>query len=243
METGSNADAWLDDTRSSYDTVASTYADLTRDLLDDTPEERSAIASFADLVRAQGGGPVADLGCGAGRITAHLCQLGIDASGIDLSPTMIDVARRDHPTLRFEIGSMTDLALPDSSMAGLVAGSLMGAGLPVDTIAVMALSDSSSGIRAVIKGPTTGYSGQTITLDGGESRGGGAPLRYRWVPDAAFLADNPEFASQAENSVVTLVLPEVPLRLVRRVGLTVYGADGETSQQVSHGIVIKPTPV
>ncbi|MFD6355115.1 class I SAM-dependent methyltransferase [Nocardia tengchongensis] len=116
-----NADDWLDDTRMSYDTIAATYADLTRHLLDETPEERSALASFADIVRAQGGGLVADVGCGAGRITAHLRRLDVDVFGIDLSPRMIDVARRDHPGIRFEVGSMTNLALADASIAGLVA--------------------------------------------------------------------------------------------------------------------------
>jgi ubiquinone/menaquinone biosynthesis C-methylase UbiE len=45
----------------------------------------------------------------------------VDTFGIDLSPAMIEVARRDHPGLRFEVGSMTDLDLADASMAGLVA--------------------------------------------------------------------------------------------------------------------------
>ncbi|MEU2959052.1 class I SAM-dependent DNA methyltransferase [Streptomyces albidoflavus] len=116
-----NTDGWLEETRTSYDTVATSYADLTRHLLDETPEERAVLALFADLVRAQGGGPVADVGCGTGRITAHLHQLGLDAFGIDLSPRMIGVARRDHPGLRFDLGSMTDLTLADASMTGLVA--------------------------------------------------------------------------------------------------------------------------
>ncbi|MGW5123487.1 class I SAM-dependent DNA methyltransferase [Streptomyces sp. NPDC004069] len=118
---GPNTDGWLDDTRTSYDTVAASYADLTRHLLDETPEERAVLALFADLVRAQGGGPVADVGCGTGRITAHLRQLGVDAFGIDLSPGMLEVARRDHPGLRFDLGTMTDLDLGDASMTGLVA--------------------------------------------------------------------------------------------------------------------------
>jgi Transposase DDE domain len=37
---------------------------------------------FAERVHDGGGGPVADVGCGRGRITAHLCQLGLDAFGI-----------------------------------------------------------------------------------------------------------------------------------------------------------------
>lgn len=121
MEPGPNTDDWLADTRTSYDTVAASYAELTRHLLDETPEERAVLALFADLVRAQGGGPVVDVGCGTGRITGHLHKLGSDAFGIDLSPGMIDVARRDHPGVRFDLGSMTDLALADASVTGLVA--------------------------------------------------------------------------------------------------------------------------
>ncbi|MGK5519994.1 class I SAM-dependent methyltransferase [Micromonospora sp. URMC 107] len=112
---------WLADTRDSYDTVAASYAELVRDLLADAPHERAALALFAELVLAAGGGPVADIGCGPGRVTAHLHQHGLDAFGIDLSPAMIGIARRDHPHLRFEVGSMTDLALADASVTGLVA--------------------------------------------------------------------------------------------------------------------------
>ncbi|MFD7714253.1 class I SAM-dependent DNA methyltransferase [Streptomyces sp. NPDC059814] len=116
-----DSEGWLADTRTSYDTVAADYADQVRHLLDETPHERAALAHFAELVRTGGGGPVADVGCGPGRITAHLHGLGADAFGIDLSPAMIEVARRDHPGLRFEVGSMTDLDLADASVAGLVA--------------------------------------------------------------------------------------------------------------------------
>src|ERR1700759_4895438 len=102
-------DSWLADTRTSYDTVAASYADQLRNAMADQPYLLAALALFADLVRVAGGGPVADVGCGPGQITAHLRSLGVDAFGIDLSPAMIDVARRDHPGVRFEVGSMTDL--------------------------------------------------------------------------------------------------------------------------------------
>jgi ubiquinone/menaquinone biosynthesis C-methylase UbiE len=121
VDLGPNTDDWLADTRTSYDTVAASYAELTRHLLDETPEERAVLALFADLVRARGCGPVVDVGCGTGRITGHLRMLGLDAFGIDLSPGMIDVARRDHPGVRFDLGSMTDLTLADASVTGLVA--------------------------------------------------------------------------------------------------------------------------
>ncbi len=118
---GVTSEGWLADTRVSYDTVAESYADQVRNFLDDAPYERAAFALFASLVGDSGGGPVADVGCGPGRITAHLRQCGVDAFGIDLSPGMIDVARRDHPDLRFEVGSMTDLRLSDASVGGVVA--------------------------------------------------------------------------------------------------------------------------
>lgn len=110
---------WLDQTRTSYDTVAASYADMLRDELAGLPYERAVLALFAELVGR--GGAVADVGCGPGRVTAHLERLGLAPFGIDLSPAMIDLARRDHPRLRFETGSMTALDLPDASLAGLLA--------------------------------------------------------------------------------------------------------------------------
>lgn len=116
-----STEEWLADVRISYDTVAASYAELMHDSLDTDPHIRMALASFAMLVHAAGGGPVADVGCGPGHVTRRLCDLGVDAFGVDLSPGMIDVARRTHPGLRFEVGSMTDLDLGDASVAGLVA--------------------------------------------------------------------------------------------------------------------------
>ncbi len=116
-----NTDGWLADTRTSYDTVAVSYANQVRGALAGHQYLRAALAVFADCVRAGGGGPVADVGCGPGEVTAYLHELDVDAFGIDLSPGMIDVARHEHPGLRFEVGSMTDLDLPAASAAGLLA--------------------------------------------------------------------------------------------------------------------------
>ena len=113
--------AWLFATRSSYDTDASGYAEKVRGLLDGMPYLRASLALFAELVEAAGGGPVADVGCGPGYVTGHLHDAGLDVFGIDLSPEMVALARRDYPGLRFEVGTMTDLALADDSVAGIVA--------------------------------------------------------------------------------------------------------------------------
>jgi SAM-dependent methyltransferase len=114
-------DDWQADARASYDTVAISYAEQIRDALDGLPYLRAALALFADSVRSGGGGPVADVGCGPGHVTAHLRGLGVDAFGIDVSPGMIATARADHPGLRFEVGSMTALGLADGSLAGALA--------------------------------------------------------------------------------------------------------------------------
>ena len=59
---------WLDDTRTSYDTVAVRYADLLCDALAREPFQRSILALFAELARARGTGrsPTSACGC-AGR--------------------------------------------------------------------------------------------------------------------------------------------------------------------------------
>jgi SAM-dependent methyltransferase len=113
--------SYLTTTRSSYDTVASDYAELVKTLFAKEPLGRAMLAAFAELVQADGGGPVADLGCGPGHVTAHLNTLGVSAFGVDLSPKMVEIARRTYPDLRFEVGSMTALDLPDGELRGIVA--------------------------------------------------------------------------------------------------------------------------
>ena len=111
---------YLTATAQAYDSVADLYADLFRDSLDRLPLDRAALAAFAELVRTDGAGPVAELGCGPGYVTAHLRSLGLDAFGIDLSPRMIELARAAHPGLRFEVGSMHALDLADGELRGIL---------------------------------------------------------------------------------------------------------------------------
>lgn len=112
---------YLRTTRAAYDAVAVLYSDLFRNALDSRPLNRALIAAFAELVLATDVGPVADIGCGPGQVTAHLRSLGLTAFGIDLSPTMIALARQEYPGLRFDEGSMTDLDLPDQALGGILA--------------------------------------------------------------------------------------------------------------------------
>lgn len=113
--------SYLRATRVAYDTVAADYAELLRDELARKPFDRAMLGAFAELVHNAGGQLVADLGCGPGRVTAHLCALGVHAFGVDVSPAMITVARESYPDLRFEEGSMAALDLADGALGGIVA--------------------------------------------------------------------------------------------------------------------------
>lgn len=104
-------------TRAGYDATAVEYTDWVRDELDAKPLDRAMLGAFAESVT----GPVADIGCGSGRVTAHLNSLGVEAFGIDLSPRMIAVAHREFPDLRFAVGNMAALDLHDGELAGIVA--------------------------------------------------------------------------------------------------------------------------
>jgi SAM-dependent methyltransferase len=107
-------------TRAAYDIVAVDYAALLQTELGNKPFDRAVLGAFAELVQADGNGPVADLGCGPGRVTAHLRALGSAPFGVDLSPAMVDVARHTHPDLRFNVGTMAALDLDDGVLGGIV---------------------------------------------------------------------------------------------------------------------------
>jgi ubiquinone/menaquinone biosynthesis C-methylase UbiE len=107
---------FLDTIRTAYDTVAEDYHSLVQDSLATMPFDRAMTDAFASLIS----GPVLDVGCGPGHRTAYLQGLGLDSFGIDLSPEMISVARQKYPDLRFSVGSMLDLDLPDASVGGVL---------------------------------------------------------------------------------------------------------------------------
>ncbi|MEZ5341488.1 MAG: class I SAM-dependent methyltransferase [Acidimicrobiales bacterium] len=84
-------------------------------------DDQAALALFAHLVTNTGAGAVLDVGCGPGRATAFLHDLGLTVSGIDIAPAMVEAARTAHPHLKFELGALTSIPRPDDSLAGVVA--------------------------------------------------------------------------------------------------------------------------
>ncbi|WP_043668020.1 class I SAM-dependent methyltransferase [Streptomyces xylophagus] len=107
--------------RESYDTVAADYVQLVKTPAELDPLSRAMLAAFAETVRAAGLGPVADLGCGPGRFTAYLAESGVPIFGLDISPKMIELARRAYPNLTFTVGSMTAPEIGDDELGGILA--------------------------------------------------------------------------------------------------------------------------
>jgi uncharacterized protein len=98
--------------RSSYDAVATAYADHLVDELRGLPFETWLL----DRVLAHAaGGPVVEVGSGPGHVTAYLADGGADAMGIDLSPAMVMEARRRFPGRSFEVGDLRRLSRPATS--------------------------------------------------------------------------------------------------------------------------------
>lgn len=115
------ADDHRPQTRVGYDTVAEDFARILPGLDAETTLDIAMINDFADRCTASMLGPVLDAGCGAGRVSVHLAARGLEVFGVDLSPGMVAVARRTHPQLRFDVGALDALPVPDTSLGGLLA--------------------------------------------------------------------------------------------------------------------------
>ena len=106
-------------TRASYDAVASAYADAFMDELENRPIERGLLDCFVSIC-SERAGLVADVGCGPGHVTRYLSDRGVEVMGLDLSPAMVEEARRRNPDLEFRVGTMTDLEEQDGGWAAAV---------------------------------------------------------------------------------------------------------------------------
>jgi SAM-dependent methyltransferase len=97
-----------------YDTVAALYASR---FPTTEPEDPLELAMIDHFVARLGPSPsVLDAGCGTGRMSRYLADRGCRVTGVDLSPGMVAMARRDHPDLAFSVGSIVDLPYADASV-------------------------------------------------------------------------------------------------------------------------------
>jgi SAM-dependent methyltransferase len=107
------------DTQRSYDAVAEEYTAQLLNELENKPLDCELLDRFAERMRRKG--QVCDLGCGPGQVARYLYERGVDVFGIDLSPAMVEEARKANPDIEFRVGNMRSLDLPDGSLAGIAA--------------------------------------------------------------------------------------------------------------------------
>jgi len=104
--------------RTSYDAVATAYAEhAARERLPGSrPLERWLLDRVAEhAADPRLGGPVVEVGCGPGHVTAYLLGAGAEVTGLDLSPGMVAEARQRFPDACFEVGDLRRLMRPSSA--------------------------------------------------------------------------------------------------------------------------------
>jgi SAM-dependent methyltransferase len=104
---------------SSYDALADEYVARLYHELEYKPLDREWLARFAATVGTPG--PICDLGCGPGHVARYLHEQGAQVLGVDLSPRMIELARRLNGGIEFCVGNMAALSVADGSWSGIVA--------------------------------------------------------------------------------------------------------------------------
>ena len=105
--------------RWSYDQLADEYARRIFNELQYKPLDCELLNRFAAQV--SGRNEVCDMGCGPGHVARYLKDAGTTVFGVDLSPKMIEEARRLNPNIQFREGNMMALDLPDGALAGITA--------------------------------------------------------------------------------------------------------------------------
>jgi SAM-dependent methyltransferase len=109
-----------EDVQNSYDRVAEDYAEHFRDELYKKTFDRKMLDWLAEKVG--GLGVICDMGCGPGQVARYLSEQGAKVCGIDLSPGMVEHARRLNPGITFQQGDMLALAdIADNSYGGMAA--------------------------------------------------------------------------------------------------------------------------
>ena len=105
--------------RDSYDRLADEYALRISGELQHKPLDRELLNRF--VAEMAGRGEVCDIGCGPGHVARYLRDSGTSVFGLDLSPNMLEEARRLNPDISFRVGNMMALSLEDRTLAGITA--------------------------------------------------------------------------------------------------------------------------
>ncbi len=105
--------------RENYDRLAAEYTAHISGELQHKPLDCQLLLRFAEMTR--GKDEVCDMACGPGHVARFLHGAQARVFGLDLSPKMVEQARKLCPQIQFREGNMLALDLPDESLAGITA--------------------------------------------------------------------------------------------------------------------------
>lgn len=98
-----------DKVRAAYAAVAVSYAEQFCDELAGLPFESWLLRRVVDLAD---GAPVIEVGTGPGHVAAFLAEAGADATGLDITPEMVDQARCRYPGVSYQVADLRRLMRP-----------------------------------------------------------------------------------------------------------------------------------
>ena len=89
----------------------------------DEPMENDNVypLKYAKLTVKEKAGKILEAGCGAGRVLRYYHREGYDIIGIDFIESVIDKLKTSDPTLKIEVGDVTNLRFVDESFRYLLA--------------------------------------------------------------------------------------------------------------------------
>jgi ubiquinone/menaquinone biosynthesis C-methylase UbiE len=100
--------------------LATTYHDFF------SPVTALAIRLLLDAARVQSGARVLDVATGPGSLAAAANRVGIECTGVDLSPGMIELAKNSHPGIEFRVADVEHLPFADASFDAVVCNFALG---------------------------------------------------------------------------------------------------------------------
>ena len=148
------------------------------------------------------GGSALDVACGSGKLTAQLARIAGPSGrvvGLDFSPQMLEIARRDHPGIEFVEGDALNLPFDDASFdASTIAFGLRNLADPVRGLREMLRVVRHSAVVLEFVRPPKGPIGSTYRLYlktflpaiGGAISG--QPSAYKYLSDTVDSYRTPE---------------------------------------------------
>jgi SAM-dependent methyltransferase len=100
--------------RQRHNNLAVTYHDFF------SPVTTLAVGSLLDAARVQPGANLLDVATGPGVLAAEATKFGILTTGVDLSPGMIELAKKLNPGIEFRVADVEHLPFADASFDAVV---------------------------------------------------------------------------------------------------------------------------